>query len=127
MTEQTLTTAGATASAPGCGFTGCSNPGEVQWRRRLTPDELDALIHQDPPVAGPVPTAETTTRAVYACGQHAIGMDLAGHVHAATCTAPEAKQLPGCGCTPEPVPVGNGPTVQPTVTLSTGWVVPAPS
>jgi hypothetical protein len=54
----------------------------VQWRRR---------------------SGQDTTDAVHACTPHAIGLELAAHVHAAGCTAPNT-QLPGCDCTPEPIP-----------------------
>jgi hypothetical protein len=122
-----------------CGGTGCTNPVAVQWRRRLTSDELAAIVaaeeqrrqailllsdpEQPAPVFGPMPTAETSTRAVHACGQHSLGLDLAAHIHASTCTAPNNGALPGCDCTPEPLPAPPAPPQ--TVTLATGWTIQA--
>ncbi|MFI1520654.1 hypothetical protein [Kitasatospora cineracea] len=130
-----------TPPAIGCAATGCPGTVAVQWRRRLTDAELaDALALEQhrretaaaeadpsgpPPDFGPMPTSADYTRAVYACGRHALSLDLAAHVHAATCTAPGAA-LPGCDCTPEPLPGEQPPTTPDTVTLPTGWVVPAP-
>lgn len=103
------------AGGPVC--SACGSAAVVQWRRRPTVAELAELT------AAQVPDA---TRAVYACGAHAISVDLAAHVHAAECTAPDAKNLPGCDCTPEPIPVVAAPMDQPTVTLPTGWTIPTP-
>lgn len=93
------------AAAQPCALPGCSSGAEVQWQRRIDAD---------------------ATAAVYGCGPHAISLALAAHVHAADCTAPEVALLPGCGCTPEPLPDPTPlPGDQPTVTLPTGWTVPA--
>jgi hypothetical protein len=122
-----------------CASTGCTNPVAVQWQRRLTPDELTALVAVEeqrrdvvrlladpdmpPPVFGPLPTAADSTRAVYACGQHSLTLDLAAHVHASTCTAPNNTLLPHCDCTPEPLPAPPAPPQM--ATLPTGWTLPA--
>jgi hypothetical protein len=111
---------------------------QVQWCRRLTPAELDTaiaaeqqrrqdIIDADPdqpaPGFGPLPGAADFTRTVYTCGGHAINRDAAAHVHASTCTAPNNSALPGCDCTPEPLPTPPAPAQ--TVTLATGWTLPA--
>jgi hypothetical protein len=91
--------------APACAA--CGLPALVQWRRR-DPGDPDA------------------TRAVYACGPHAISLDAGALVHRADCTAPDPQLLPECGCTPEPAPAPDpGPGAGPTTTLPTGWTVPA--
>lgn len=122
-----------------CASTSCTNPAQVQWRRRLTAAELSAAVaaeaqrrqaiidadpDQPPPNFGPLPGASDFTRTVYTCGGHSIRLDLAGHVHDNTCTAPNNGSLPACDCTPEPLPTP--PPPQQTVTLSTGWSVPTP-
>jgi hypothetical protein len=75
----------------------------VQWQRRSAADP-DATVP------------------VFGCDQHLIGLDLAAHVHEASCTAPDPAALPGCGCTPEPLPPQESLSA-PVVTLSTGWTV----
>jgi hypothetical protein len=88
--------------------------------RRLTDDELAAhvsleqgrrderLLLADPqlptPDFGPLPQPEECTRPVFACGAHAINQAAAVLVHTKACTAPNAADLPGCDCTPEPPP-----------------------
>ena len=57
---------------------------------------------------------------VYACGTHAITLDLAAHIHQSTCSGPNAAALPACDCTPEPLPV---PPVLDTTTLASGWQI----
>ncbi|MEV6833468.1 hypothetical protein AB0N17_02885 [Streptomyces sp. NPDC051133] len=105
---------------PGCSSAGCLAAPLVQWQRRPTDGELEAVVaaeqarrdqvlavaapHQSTPVFGPLPTAADTTIAVYACGSHAISMNLAALVHASSCTAPDPELLPRCNCTPEPPP-----------------------
>lgn len=84
----------------------CGAPAAVQWQRRAGGDPNDVI-------------------AVYACGEHAISMDAAAQVHAADCTAPDPKLVPACGCTPEPLPAPEPVEPARTVTLDTGWVVPA--
>lgn len=70
---------------PGCSGAGCAERPLVQWQRRH-------------------PTDPGSTVAVFACGPHAITLDLAAHVHAPDCPAPNTDLLPNCGCTPEPLP-----------------------
>jgi len=98
----------------------CGDTAVVSWQRRLTDDELadhigiererreQALLLADPqlppPAFPPLPTGDDDTRPVYSCGPHAITMDAAALVHAASCTAPNQADLPGCDCTPEPAP-----------------------
>jgi hypothetical protein len=98
----------------------CSGAAVVHWLRRPTDDEVadavrveqdrraERLLLADPqlpkPEFGPLPTGDGMTRAVYACGPHAITMDAAAHIHASSCTAPNNADLPGCDCTPEPLP-----------------------
>jgi hypothetical protein len=104
----------------GCSYAGCTVAPLVQWQRRPTVDELAAVVTveqsrrdallaaADPqqllPEFGPLSTAADTCIAVFACGPHAISMDLAALIHAADCTAPDPAVLPGCNCTPEPAP-----------------------
>jgi hypothetical protein len=92
----------------------------VHWQRRPTDDELaevvaaeqsrreEALLLADPqlptPVWPPLPTGSDMTRIVHSCGPHAISMETAALIHASTCTAPNEADLPGCDCTPEPLP-----------------------
>lgn len=108
--------------------TACGDAAVVNWRRRLTDDELaehvrleqerrdQALLLADPqlpaPVFPPLPDGSDDTRTVYACGPHAITLDAAAHIHAATCTAPNEAHLPDCDCTPEahPEPPAGGPS-----------------
>lgn len=116
----------------------CAQPARVQWKRRPTPEELaterqritqwreeklrDGLVlpHHD---FGPLPEATDVDIAVFACGDHAVHIDLAGRIHAADCSAPHPDHLPGCNCEPEPEPE---PLPEPAmVTLSTGWTIPA--
>lgn len=108
----------ALSAGPVC--TTCGDQAVVNWRRRLTNDELaehvrleqerrdQALLLADPqlpaPVFPPLPDGSDDTRTVYACGPHAIHMDDAAHIHAAACTAPNEAHLPGCDCTPEAHP-----------------------
>jgi hypothetical protein len=108
----------ATSAGPTC--SACGDEAVVNWRRRPTSDELaehvtaeqsrrdQALLLADPqlpaPVFPPLPTSDDTTRTIYSCGAHAITMDAAALIHAATCTAPNEADLPGCNCTPEPLP-----------------------
>lgn len=98
----------------------CGDAAVVNWRRRLTDDELAAHIaaeqerrdqallladpQQPPPVFPPLPDGSDDTRTVYACGPHAIHMDAAALIHQGSCTAPNPDHLPGCDCTPEALP-----------------------
>ncbi|GAA2137725.1 hypothetical protein GCM10009760_18440 [Kitasatospora kazusensis] len=80
----------------------CGLPPVVQWRRRSADDP-------------------THTVTVLACAAHGITRDLAAHVHAATCTAPDPAHLPACGCTVEPIdPEPAFPAAAP-VALPSGW------
>jgi hypothetical protein len=99
----------------------CGGEAVVHWRRRPTDDELaefiaaekarreEILLLADPqlpkPEFGPLPAAEGMTRTVYSCGTHAIGLEAASRVHLSSCTAPNDADLPGCDCTPEPLPM----------------------
>ena len=105
-------------SGPTCGA--CGGAAVVNWRRRLTDDELaehvrlelerrdEALLLSDKqlpaPVFPPLPDGSDDTRTLYACGEHAITMDAAGLIHASSCTAPNEVGVHGCNCTPEPAP-----------------------
>lgn len=85
----------------------CRDSAVTQWRRRAADD-----------LAATVP--------VYACAEHTITRDAASRVHAAGCPAPDPARLPDCGCTPEPLPAPEPIVTGDTITLDTGWVVPAP-
>lgn len=85
----------------------CPNWAVAQWQRRAADD----------------PAA---TVSVFVCAQHTITRDSASRVHAAGCTAPDPARLPGCDCTPEPLPAPEPIVAGDTITLDTGWVVPAP-
>lgn len=126
-------------SGPVCSHAGCTGRVVAQWRRRPTDGELDAHVALEetrreerllladpqlpPPVFPPLPSAEDTVIAVFACARHAIDIDLASRVHAADCRAPHEEHLPVCDCEPEPLPESE--SVEETVTLPTGWIVPA--
>lgn len=113
----------------------CGADAVVQWQRRPTETELAdfTAVEQDrqtdlglPPEEHRLPTAADTVIAVFACADHAVHIDLAARVHAATCRAPHDGHLPGCDCEPEPLPEPDQGT-QEMVTLPTGWTVPAGS
>lgn len=113
VTDSAVLPAGPTCAA-------CGDTAIVNWRRRLTDQELaehvaveesrreQALLLADPqlppPTFPPLPTGDDTTRTIYSCGPHAITLDAAALVHAASCTAPNEADLPDCDCTPEPHP-----------------------
>lgn len=123
---------------PVCHGTGCTVRPLVQWRRRLTAIELATELaaeqarraerytlrdtQQPEPDFGLMPTAADYTRAVYACGSHAISMDAAPMVHAADCSGPNSPALPACDCTPEP----STPTPLPVQELPDHWVTAMP-
>jgi len=87
----------------------CGVDAVVQWQRRSADDPAH-------------------TNSVYACTAHAISLSLAAQIHQVACPAPDVAYLPACGCTPEPLPPPDpSPLGGPTTTLSTGWVVPAPT
>ncbi|MEU5424018.1 hypothetical protein AB0H73_00180 [Streptomyces olivoreticuli] len=114
----------------------CGQAAAVQWQRRLTPGEFEAVLAAEqarrdqaalladpalhPPAFGPVPDPAHYTAPVYACPAHAITLDAAARIHQATCTAPAAADLPGCGCTPEPAPSPD-PEVAATAALPGHW------
>lgn len=105
-------------SGPTCGA--CGAPALVNWRRRLTADELaehvrleqerreQVLLLADPqlpaPAFPPLPDGTDDTRTLYACAVHAIAMDDAALVHQARCTAPNDDGMHGCDCTAEAPP-----------------------
>ena len=122
------------APSPVCST--CGAPPIAQWQRRPTETELAALItaekhrraemllladpQKDAPAFPPLPSVEATTMAVYACADHAIHLDAAARIHAPACT--------GCDCDPEPLPPPTPPPGSaPTITLPTGWTIPAPT
>ncbi|MFF4403821.1 hypothetical protein [Streptomyces sp. NPDC001404] len=96
----------------------CGERAVVHWQRRLTEAEFAAHLTLEHAAV----QAEYTT-VVFACAAHAITLDAAARVHQATCTAPSARDLPGCDCTPEPAPP---PDPEPTAAdvaavLPPGW------
>lgn len=113
-----LTAPAPLPSGPVCAA--CGSDAVVNWQRRPTSPEVtgvqdaeqsrrdEVLLLADPqqpaPQFGPLPTGNDMTRVVYACAVHAITLELAARIHASTCTAPNAATLPGCDCTPEPLP-----------------------
>ena len=121
-------------SGPAC--TNCGEPAVVNWRRRLTGDELaahvraeqdrraQALLLADPqlptPAFPPILDGTNDTRTVYACADHAITLDGAALIHASDCTAPNDDGMHGCDCTPEPPPQGAEP--EPALALPAHWL-----
>lgn len=121
-----------TATGPQC--TLCGGTAVVNWQRRLTADEVadaqakeqarrtEATLLADPqmppPVFGPLPDCADWTAIVYGCMQHAIARNAAALVHQGICTAPNADDLPGCDCVPEPATPE--PEPEPVV-LPPGW------
>jgi hypothetical protein len=117
----------------------CPSDAVCHWGRRPTDAELSALNTveterraqitlladpEQPPAFPSLPTAADTVMAVYACAAHGLTLDLAAHIHAAGCTAPNTATLPNCDCTPEPLPVANpadGSDGPPDGTMPTGW------
>lgn len=103
-----------------CHAVGCTAPPLVQWQRRLTDEELAdehanlqrrrdvAYLLRDTnlpdPVLPPLPGPQDFTRAVYACGDHAIDIEAAARIHQGHCAGPDSDELPGCNCEPEPLP-----------------------
>lgn len=103
-----------------CHATGCTTPPLAQWQRRLTDEELAAehteiqrrrdvayLLRDTTlpdPVFPPLPGPADFTRAVYSCGDHAIGIEAAARIHQAHCAGPDCAQLPECDCEPEVLP-----------------------
>ncbi|MEV4438507.1 hypothetical protein AB0K09_05710 [Streptomyces sp. NPDC049577] len=84
-----------------------------------------AMLLGDPqqqPDFGPMPRPSDCTTTVFACAEHAIGLEAAARIHQATCTAPAPEDLPGCDCTPELVPTPDGdPAPDIAVALPPGW------
>lgn len=98
--------------SPACGRTACTTPAVVHWTRRLTAAELGAV---------PADQHNASMQLmVYACGPHAITLDLAAHVHQSGCSGPNSAALPTCDCSPEPLPAAAPPD---TTTLTTGWQI----
>lgn len=93
----------------------CGSTALVMWVRRPTAEELAAI---PPAHGGESATASNTTVPVYACGSHAISLELAGLVHTAICSGPLSNGLPNCDCTPEPAPVS---PPDPVPALPAGW------
>lgn len=125
-------------AGPTCGL--CGARAVAQWQRRLTNQELGPVIELEtqrraraveladpqlpPPVFGPLPGTTDFVKPVMACGPHAITLDLATQVHQSSCTAPAEVDLPGCSCTPEPLPVSPPEAVsEPVASLPDHWVV----
>lgn len=114
----------------------CGTNAVVQWQRRPSEAELADLVavEQDrqtglglPAEQHRLPTADETVIAVFACAPHAIHMELAARIHAATCQAPHDDHLPDCDCEPEPLPEPDHAGIDDMVTLPTGWTIPARS
>ncbi|WP_329564655.1 hypothetical protein [Kitasatospora sp. NBC_01266] len=102
----------APASAPVCGHTACTTAAVAHWTRRLTAVELAAI---------PIEQHNTGMQLmVYACGPHAITLDLAARIHQPGCSGPNAASLPTCDCTPELPATDTAPV---TTTLATGWQI----
>jgi hypothetical protein len=122
------------AFGPTCGA--CGDTAVVNWRRRLTDDELaehvrleqerreQAMLLADPqlpaPTFPPLPDGTDDTRTVYACGPHAITMNGAALIHEGSCTAPSDRGEHGCDCTPEPTPKPT-PEPEPVLALPDHW------
>lgn len=122
-------------AGPRC--TACGEPALVHWLRRPTDEELAEVVAAeqdrreqirllaDPqlPAPGfrPPPTADDTTRIVFACGPHAITLDGASLTHASSCTAPNDADLPDCDCTPETPPKAP-PEEPPAMALPDHWL-----
>ncbi|WP_439947176.1 hypothetical protein [Streptomyces sp. BBFR109] len=123
-------------AGPVCAF--CGEGAVVQWRRRPTDDEVAEVVAveqerrkellrlADPqlpaPSFGPLPTAGDMTRTVYACAGHAISLEAAARIHASACTAPNDADLPGCDCTPEPLPESTPVDAGPVSELPEQWL-----
>jgi hypothetical protein len=127
----------ATPTPVGPTCSGCGNEAAVNWQRRPTKAEVDAVIAAeedrraavrllaDPqlpePDFGPLPTGDGMTRTVYACAIHAITLDAASLIHESTCTAPLTPNLPGCNCTPVARPEAE-PEAASSVSLPDHWI-----
>jgi hypothetical protein len=125
----------AAPTGPICGT--CGDTAVVNWRRRLTGDELaehvrleqerreQALLLADKqlpsPVFPPLPDGSDDTRTVYACAEHAITMDDAALVHEARCTAPNEDGMRGCDCTAEAPPEAAS-ELPPALALPDHWL-----
>lgn len=116
----------------------CGSPAIAQWQRRLTDVELGVELAREQqrreqayqlrdvqlpaPDFGPMPTSADFTRAVYACGDHAIGMEDAARIHQPDCTGPHGDHdpHPQCSCEPEPEPLPE-PEPEPIPVAPTHW------
>jgi hypothetical protein len=120
LTSESGIPAPAAPQSPGPVCAACGGEAVVHWQRRPTDDELAEVVAVEKdrraeirlladrqmaaPEFGPLPTADGMTRTVYACGAHAIVLEAASRTHLSSCTAPNDADLPGCDCTPEPLP-----------------------
>lgn len=114
----------------------CSADAVVHWSRRPTAAELSDLLAAEtarradivalsdpdnPPAFAPMPTTDCFALPVYACAAHGLTIDLAAHVHANTCTAPNPASLPHCDCTPESLPAPEIVQAGSPTDLPIGW------
>jgi hypothetical protein len=110
----------------------CSSDAVVQWQRRPTEAEFSDLLATEnarremltmladpanPPDFGALPTVGSTLLTVPACAVHAIGLELAAHIHGASCTAP-----PACNCAPEVIPPSDSGAGPVGAVMPPGWV-----
>lgn len=91
----------------------CGSSALVQWRRRLTAEEIAASPTNH------APADADSVYAVYACGSHAISGELGALIHQAVCSGPLSVSLPNCDCTPEPLSVEAEFELMPV--LPDGW------
>lgn len=105
------------SAVPPCGA--CDRAAVVQWSRRPTASQLDALRAGLPRSEADSLTAAMVVVAAHACPDHAIAPVLAARIHTAACAAPEAGQ--GCTCTPEPLPALDPFEPEAPAELPAGW------
>lgn len=108
-------------AGPVCGL--CGERAVVHWQRRLTEIEFAAHLMREQERHDLVVQADECTTVVFACAAHAIALDAAARIHQAACSAPSARDLPGCDCTPEPTPPPDPEptTADVTAVLPPGW------
>lgn len=117
----------------------CPSEAVVHWVRRPTAVELASAIASEtsrrdditllsdpdnPPTFSDMPSAPDTVMAVYACVAHSLTLELAAHIHASGCTAPNVATLPNCDCSPEPLPSNDeseSDGSSPDRVMPTGW------